>query len=297
MNNSTTTMASMAPINVLVHGLIFMRLSAGQAYLELVIPKLIEGTNPHLFVAGVHGDLRAQNGAVDWLSIGLFGSTAQPVSQGQMPKNLKSSVPQFSISATGLDSWNNTYIGGMVLLPWPIALSSIRCDYFDRAFLYDDSNPSRRVIGDTIKQNCRGTDVNAKTGLVTCLEYTYDTSKGIDLTAVPGWKPGLNLHCCFEPLMKHKIYQVNDDLGQAAKVFRYPDNFDLRMRVDAEGIFTNPGERCQTTASGIQTDDDLSLGEGLDAGLLEQAESSLSIQSSFLVNINPANCPNFFVGP
>jgi hypothetical protein len=291
-------MASMAPINVLVHGLIFMRLSAGHAYLELVIPKLIEGANPHLFVAGVHGNLKAQTGTVDWLSIGLYGSTAQPVGMGQMPNNLKSSVPQFSISATGLESWNNAYIGGMVLLPWPKALSSIRCDYFDRAFLYDDSDPSRRVIGETIKQNCRGKNVNAKTGLVTCLEYTYDTSKGIDTTAVPGWDPKLklNLHCCFEPLMKHKIYQVNDDLGQAAKVFQYPDNFDLRMRVDAEDIFTNPGERCQTTASGIQTDDDLSLGEGLDAGLLEQTKS-LSVQSSFLVNINPANCPNFFVGP
>lgn len=291
--NSTTT----SPINVLVHGLIFMHLSAGQAYLELIAPRLTEGlSNPHLFMTGVRGSLTAQNGMVDWLRIGLYGRTPQPIPRGQMPENLKTSVLQFSISTTGLDDWNSAYIGGTVLLPWPNEISSIRCDYFDRTFLYDDSDPARKVIGDAIKQNCRGQDINAKTGLVTCLEYTYDTSKGIDTSQVPGWQPGSNLHCCFEPLMKHNIIQVNDDLGQAANLFKYPGKFDLRMRLDADDIFTNSGDHCKTTAPGIQPGDDLSLGEGLNEPLRAKTNHSPTTQSK-IFNVSPANCPNFFVGP
>jgi hypothetical protein len=290
MNNSTP-MAPMAPINVLVHGLIFMRLSSGQTYLELVVPKLSEGSsNPHLFVLGVRHFLKAPNDPVtDWRDIGLYGSTADHVDPGQKPSNLKPSVLQFSISATGLDSWNSAYEDGKIYLRWPKRFSSIRCDYFDRAFLYAPTGRAG-AIGDTIKENCRGKDPNAKTGLVTCLEYDYDPAVGVN---IPGWQPGLNLHCCFEPLIKHSIDDVNEDLGQAASLFRYPQNFDLRMRPEAGSVITNPGELCPDSANGVQVGDDLSLGEGLDHALAQKKPSSPGTNR----NVNPANCPNFFVGP
>jgi hypothetical protein len=188
---------------------------------------------------------------------------------------------QFSLSKTKLDGWNSAYEGGKIWLKWPKRISSLRCDYFDRAFLYLEG---QKNIGDEIKGRCRGGDVNAKTGIVTCLEYQYDTSVGV---SIPNWSPGLNLHCCFEPMIKHSISDVNEDLGQAALLFQSPANFDLRMRDEAGSVITNPGENCSGSASGIKPGDDLSLGEGL----------NLDPGQQVIFNINPANCPNFFVGP
>lgn len=298
----STNPAAPGAVNVLVHGLIFMRLSAGQTYLELVIPQLSEASNnPHHFVVGATGTLREQNKGtvVDWRNIGLTGSPAQPLNPGQMPPNLKKSVLQFSISTTGVGGWNSAYEGGKVLLRWPKRLSSIRCDYFDRVFLYDNTTP-RKVIGDAIKQNCRGTDPNAKIGLVTCLEYTYDPASGVN---VPGWQPGVNLHCYFEPFTKHSIDDVNEDLGQAAQLFQYPANFDLQMLQDAGGVITNSGEPCPDSPSGIQVNDDQSLGGELTATISASEKNSRFPKNTDIkvtpvtVNVSPANCPSFFVGP
>lgn len=277
------TSVSNQAVNVLVHGLIFMRLSAGQTFLELLTPVLQESpTNPHLFLAGVRQNLNTPNtNPLDWRHVGLIGSSAPTVANGAMPGNLSSSVLQFSITNTGLGGFNDKSLGRVVQLPWPLRISSIRCDYFDRAFLTD---PTRPVIATEIKGRCRGSDPNAKTGIVTCLEYQYDPSQGIDVT---GWSPGLNLQICFEPQMKHSIDDVNEDLGQAAAVFMNRTQFDLRMAQAAGAIITSPGEKCSRMPDGVQIGDDLSLGEGLGSPLSENV----------LVAVNPANCPNFFVGP
>jgi hypothetical protein len=303
MTATPTTAAATGAVNVLVHGLIFMRLSAGQTYLELVVPKLTEASDRrHHFFIGATGALQEQSTGtvVDWRDIGLTGSPAERLNPGQLPSNLKKSVLQFSISTTGLEGWNSAYEGGKVLLRWPKRFSSIRCDYFDRAFLYYDDTTAPKVIGNAIKQNCRGKDPNAKIGLVTCLEYTYDPASGVN---VPGWQPGINLHCYFEPFMKHSIDDVNEDLGQAAQLFQYPANFDLQMLQAAGTVITNPGEPCADPPSGIQQGDDSSLGGDLESPFSALKKNSSSPKNAdhgvnpFMVNVSPANCPSFFVGP
>jgi hypothetical protein len=281
---NSSVQASTGIVNVLVHGLIFMRLSPGQTFLELVIPKLIEtSTTPHQFLGGVRGNLNQLNGVVEWRDKGFIGDVAPRIGAKEMPSTLTKSVLKLSMTSTNLGGWNNANEAGKIMIQWPKRISSLRCDYFDRVFLYDTAHAN---IGDEIKSRCRGTNINAKTGIVTCLEYQYDTAAGV---TIPNWSPGMNVHCYFEPLMKHSITEVNEDLGQAASLFQDPTKFDLQMRKDADGVFTAPGETCPNSAAGINTGDDLSLGESLGAH-----SSGVPVP---MENISPANCPNFFVGP
>ena len=263
----------MGNVNVLVHGLFFMRLSENGRNLELITPTL---TNPHNFLGGVRGQLMTLHGDVLWNNIGLNGK-AQPDST-----DVRKSILRFNINDCNLGGWNRKNFAGTITLPWPLGFFSIRCDFFDRSFLYDQKYPN---VSGNIKTNCRA-DSNSKVSFITCLQYGY--TGGV---AFPGWNPGTNLHCYFEPCVKHKIDEVNQDLSEAANIFTNKGNFDLKMDQAAGNIFTPRGEQCPNLPPGLDVDDDYSLPEDpfrISQGICKQI---------VIENINPANCPNFFVGP
>jgi hypothetical protein len=263
----------MGEVNVLVHGLFFMRLSENARYLELIAPTLAQ---KHNFLGGVRGQLVTLNGDAIWTNIGLTGNPIANLN------DVKSSILQFSINDTGLSDWKRQNFFGTITLPWPLGFFSIRCDFFDRSFLYDTNFPN---IASNIKAKCRK-DANSKVSFITCLQYRY--TGGV---AFPGWTPGTNLHCYYEPCKKHSITEVNKDLSDAASIFVNQDKFDLQMDQKAGDIFTPRGEPCPNLPNSLDVDDDYSFPE-------DPLRFSQGICKPLITeNINPANCPNFFVGP
>jgi hypothetical protein len=156
-------------------------------------------------------------------------------------------------------------------------------------------------MGDHIKGKCRKT-ANSKIGIITCLQYEYS-----DRINIPGWVPDTNLHCYYEPCEKPEdVPHVNLDLKAAARCFQTPDNFDLQMLSTTGGLYTERGERCPDKVPKLDVNDDYCLSEDPLASknicnkLASAGKDSAHKDSRFdvsVLNVHPANCPNFFVGP
>lgn len=280
-------------VNVFVHGLIFMRQNpADKSLLELIVPPLT-GLD-HLFLGGVRevpDGLISLSANENWSTIGLNGkSAAPPPPNSTISADVPSSVLQFSIKETNLGDWDPASFDGTLTLPWPLAFFSVRCDSFNRAFKYDKTRTT--VIGDNIAQHCKGGNPDVRVGFITCLQYTYTKSITID-----HWQPGRNLHCYFEPCQKHNIDDVNQDFSDAGDVFTNSDVFDLQMERSAGSIVTGRDQNC-SQISGFNKEDDYSLTDDPIAQG-DRGVCSLRVQDDQgeLPNINPSNCPNFFVGP
>lgn len=285
-------------VNVLVHGLFFMRLHPTTKFLELIAPAVDAESTPkacrHRLLGGIRGHLKEYSGDVPWTEIGLNGADRLTLGQDNMPKYLKKSVLQFSMKDAGITDWNEKKFFGKFILPWPVAFYALRHDYWERSFVYYTSKSKKTgytsKVGDAIKSRCyygRNTEI----GLVTCLQYTYEEGKGVH---IPGWRPDINLHCYFEPCKKHSIEAVNNDLKKAGESFLPAGAFDLQMDVDALNDIVTPLGHNPSTPPGYDKDDEYSLTddpqkpEDICAG----AEGCPGI-----INVSPANCPNFFVGP
>jgi hypothetical protein len=275
--------AVLGNVNLLIHGLIFIRPNQGNV--ELIAPRLAPHTVKHHFLGGVRGNLNELLGDVDWTQIGLAGPQAPTLPPGQMPKNLKNTIPQFSLSGLDLGDWNPQYFLGRIIVPWPVNFFSVRCDYFGRAFQHNGLR-----VGREIEQRCTGGNVNAEICLCTCLQYQYTKP-----LTIPGWNAGTNLHCYFEPCIVHTIDDVNEDLIQAQNLFTKPQHFDLQMRHSAGSIVTRRGSSCPDPAPDVAQDDDYSLTE--DPKAKDICTTGAAALNEHIVNVSPANCPNFFVGP
>lgn len=264
----------MGIINVLVHGLFFMRVSENNSDLELVVPPL---SRPHHFVGGVRGQLAILPNNATWIGIGLNG---KPIANAaEVPK----SILRFNLGTTGLGTFDRQKFAGTLTLPWPLAFFSIRCDVFDTSFLYDRTGTTN--IADDIARNCRANS-SSKISFISCLQYSY--TSGINL---PGWTPGINLHCYNEACNKESIDEVNQDFSDAGAVFTNSKGFDLRMAQAAGSVVTPRGKPCPTLPGGLNIDDDYSLPE-------DPLRMAQGICKDVIVrNVSPANCPNFFVGP
>jgi hypothetical protein len=262
----------MGSVLVLVHGLFFMHISENRRYLELIVPPL---TKPHNFLGGVRGQLVTLHGDVGLTNIGLNGNSQ--TNEGDVRK----SILQFSMSKTQLGGWQRQNFAGTITLPWPLGFFPIRCDFFDRSFLYDRRKTN---IASDITRHC-GAVSNSKVSFITCLQYNY--TSGI---AFPGWSPNTNLHLYNEPCVKETIDDVNQDLSDASSIFVNSDRFDLRMDKAAETISTPRGEQCPNLPSGLDIEDDYSLPE--DPLRLVQG----ICKDIVIKNVSPANCPNVFVG-
>jgi hypothetical protein len=279
-------------VNVLVHGLFFMWLNQDTGFLELRAPAVDQdgACNPHHLLGGIRGFLQDhKNESVYWTEIGLIGSDPPALKPGEMPKNLKKPILKFSMQEVGITGWNkDANLAGKFILPWPAAFYSLRHDFWERSFVYytkDDDPKYTSRVGDAIKRHCYD-DRNTEIGVITCLQYTWED--GISLTP---WKRGINLHCYFEPCIKHSIFDVDADLRAAKKCFSPPDAFDLQMNVNLEGIVTPMGHN-PVLPPNYDKNDEHSLTDDPKKPKDICASSGVSV-----VNVSPANCPNFFVGP
>jgi hypothetical protein len=277
-------------INVLVHGLFFMWLNQDTGFLELIAPRVdAEGAlNPHHLVGGIRGFLQEYEyeDVIDWTQIGLIGSDPPSLKPGDLPANLKSSVLQFSMQSTGIKGWSDKSANffGRFILPWPADFYSLRHDYWTRCFIY---YPSK--VGDAISNRCYKSDPNAEIGLVTCLQYTYVEGQQIQ---IKNWRPDINLHCYFEPCQKHSIPEVNADLKNASGIFSPPGAFDLQMNDKVlNGVVTRPGNN-PSTPPGYDKNDEYSLTDDP-----QKPKDICTSPARYPLNVSPANCPNFFVGP
>ncbi len=284
-------------INVLVHGLFFMWFNPETRFLELIAPAVDPKDTPeacrHRLLGGIRLHLQEYKDAykhpVDWTKI-LKGSEHLP-KPDEVLKNLKSSILQFSMGEVGTQGWSDkpeNFIGKFIL-PWPIAFYSLRHDYFTRSFVYKDSE-----VGKKIKNRCYS-NPNSEIGLVTCLLYTYEEGTESKIRSqIPKWRADTNLHCYFEPCKKHSIEQVNKDLKNARAAFKYPDAFDLELDENAMKDIVTPIGRNPITPPGYDKNDEYSLTDDP-----EKPEDICRGTDGCpgIVNVSPANCPNFFVGP
>jgi hypothetical protein len=277
----------------MVHGLFFMWLNPETKFLELIAPAVDKESTPkpcrHRLAGGIRGHLQEYaNQNVDWTKIGLEGSDAPK--PADVLKNVKSSVLQFSMNKVGLKQWSEAKnFAGRFILPWPVEIYSLRHDYFERSFVYNRSN-----VGDDIEYRCHrksGTpDRNAEIGLVTCLQYTYEDGQGVRIRP---WRPDINLHCYFEPCKKHSIKQVNDDLKNAARAFEPAGKFDLQLNEKALENVVTPIGRNPKVPYGCHLEDEYSLTDDPQKPkICADAGGCIGV-----LNVSPANCPNFFVGP
>jgi len=271
-------------IYVLVHGLFFIRQNYDTKLLELIAPDVdAKGSpNPHHLLGGVRGHLQEFKGKVDWSDIGLVGASKVPkLGKREMPVNLDSSVLQFSMSDTEITGWGDEKnFFGKFILPWPEGFYSIRSDYFERTFIYDKA---KAKVGSAIYKRCRRTR-NSEIGLVTCLRYEYSSN-----VSIPFWWPDMNLHCYFQPCMPHQMSDVNSDLQAASKCFVPAGKFDLQMDEGALKDIVTPRGR-GPLPPGVDKEDDYSLEED------PERPKNLCSGAVGLLNVSPANCPNFFVG-
>lgn len=258
-------------VDVMVHGLFFMWQNGDN--LELIAPSVNTGSSTkHHFLGGFRGRLQKLTGTVDWLNIGLIGKKPSSPTDG-----LKPSVLQFSLTDTQLGVWKSdpSIYEGRIVLPWPLEFYSLRCDDFGNSFKHLSPN-----VGANIDKYCKAYN---RIGVITCLRYAYSSS-------LPA--PNQNIHCYFQPCTKHSIAEVNDDLKLAGNCFSNCQNFDLEMDRSVGSIYTPPALSCPSTPPEAITDDCYSLDDDplrpIDLCPPPHAE---------VFNVNPANCPNFYVRP
>jgi len=281
-------------VNVLVHGLFFMWLNPKTKFLELIAPVVDSEKTPkpcrHRLVGGIREHLQEYpGGAIDWTRVGLIGS--------DVPK-LNPDVLQFSMKKAKIDDWNdyekNSF--GRFILPCPVAFYALRHDYWTRSFVYYTSDSKKKGytsrVGDAIRERCYK-DPNTEIGLVTCLQYTYE--ERLDRKTFPYWRPDINLHCYFEPCKKHSIEAVNADLKKAGEIFKPAGAFDLQMDVDALKNVVTPIGRNPSTPKGYDRNDEYSLTD--DPKKPKDICAGADDCTAGILNVSPANCPNFFVGP
>jgi hypothetical protein len=269
-------------INVFVHGFFFMRLGSDSKTIELIVPP-VPSKPEHKFVGGIRGQLQPLTRPVtDWTHIGLDGTTTTQPDPGNIPVEVVSTIPQFSLTTTGIADFDESTFDARVILPWPKKFLSVRCDSLDNAFLF---NKRRPIVGPEIKRRC-----GTKVGFITCLQYTSANGVTVFGSTVP---PQTNLHVYFEPCQKHKIKEVNNDLTKAQDIFFVSAKFDLKMKRRGDKLPSTPASPVGLCSDpdGFQRGDDLSLCEDT------LARVGVCVKALRIENANPSNCPNFFVGP
>jgi hypothetical protein len=296
-------------LNVLIHGLLFMRMVDRESTpkVQLVAPRI----SGHKFIGGAPGNLQVLSGDIKLLD-GLRGMspTWKGSDKTKIPLDIKPSILQFlsTETLTGNLKTDVQSAFGTVLLPWPQEFFSLRCDGFSKYF---ESNPST-VVGKNIKAHCNNgaTDI----GVVTCLQYKCDFAT----PPLPGWIPTTNMHFYMLSSKGHDITTVNAALAEAANIFDGGTNpFDFRIvAMPSTPVPTPIGQDCSNVI-GISALDELSLDEwpsGWQHGMsdlvsrkqtdLHDTTKATQPRSSAVAkvnpvdaNLNPANCPNFYVGP
>jgi hypothetical protein len=271
-------------VNILLHGLFFLRLNPLNNNLEVLAPVIPE----HHFVGGTRGARKEITDKFIDLTY-LTGKQSDP-----KPEDIPGSVFQFVRTETDVKRFTGdlSQFKSMIVLPWPIAFYSLRCDDISKTFPYIRT----KKVGISIELNARRKG-SSMLGVVTLLQYT-----------MAGLGSVQNIHYYNQPCKQHKIDEVNADLLEAAKCF-YPYDpaipaFDLQLDPGATIIPTaRGGNFCKNPDLGTTAEDEMSLDEdpspdvraicppGPSAGF-----KPTGADDEDAAGVSPANCPTIFVG-
>lgn len=267
-------------VNILLHGLFFMRLNPQNNNLEVLVPKVPE----HHFVGGERGSRQEITAPlVDHTN--LTGKQTDPSLD-----DLPGSVLQFLRSETDV----KRFIGDLskfkstIVLPWPLAFYSLRCGDITNSFPFVPTSK----VGKNIAANAKRKK-SSKLGTVTLLQYT---TAGTALQ---------NIHYYNQPCTRHKAPEVNKDLDIAAGCFLPYDppkkikSFDLQLITTAKIDPIDRGKNfCGNPDLGTTADDEMSLDEDRSLDLLTICALDKRTEKLDAGDpaVSPANCPTIFVG-
>lgn len=263
-------------VNILLHGLFFMRLNPLNNNLEVLAPVIPE----HHYVGGPRGARKEITDTLIDLTY-LTGKQSDP-SMDDLP----GSVFQFMRSDTDVKRFTGdlSKFKGMIVLPWPKAFYSLRCDDISNSFPYVRTSK----VGISIELNARRKG-SSKLGVVTLLQYTI---------AGPGALQ--NIHYYNQPCKPHTIKEVNADLKIAAGCL-YPDNsFDLQLIPSTIIPTGRGGNFCNNPNLGTTAEDEMSLDEDPSPDVLAICPPGPNPAPDPAPDddaaVSPANCPTLFVG-
>jgi hypothetical protein len=251
------------PVNILLHGLFFMRLNSSNN-LEVLAPVIKD----HHFVGGPKGHrVELTDKLIDCTY--LTGKQDNP----DPDKDIPGSVFQFKRADTDITRFTDDFskFKGMILLKWPQAFYSLRTDDIAKSFPYVRTSK----VGASIVSNATNKG-SSQLGAVTLLQYT-----------LPGAGALQNIHYYNQPCKAEDVNAVNADLQEAANCFQ-PDNnaFDLQLRTDVKIIPVDPhGEE-----HALYED------TSADVALICPLSLRVKLQTSGDPGTSPANCPTIFVG-
>jgi|SRR5947209_4730560 len=262
-------------VNILLHGLFFMRLNPLNNTLEVLVPNIPE----HHFVGGVRGARKEiTDRLIDLTS--LTGKQSDPSLD-----DVVGPVFQFLRSQTDVKLFTGdlSKFKSVIVLPWPKAFYSLRCDDITNSFPYIHTSK----VGTSVELNARRKK-SLNLGVVTLLQYT---TAGVALQ---------NMHYYNQPCKTHTIKQVNIDLKVAAYCFKPDNSFDLQLDETANIPPTRRGQnKCNNPDLGTTPEDEMSLDEDPSPDLLALCplETRTHIHpTDDDPNVSPANCPTIFVG-
>ena len=312
-------------VNIFIHGMFFMEMSKDGN--KNLIVYAAPAAN-HTLWGGVRGNLiKLGKQPINWTTV-LEGGSPQTVDSDQIPADVPYSILRFNRSTTQVGNLTGTSSGNIVL-PWPKEFVSIRKDTL-RNFIPAASSkmPPESQVGQNILNLCSHNPLPQKQiGVVTCLRYCFDLS----LPSLQGWTPSINFHFYMEPNLGNDIHHVNVALNDTKKLFEHGDDqFDLQLD-ESSGNIPTPIETGALPQE-IGPEDELAVDEPL-VGISQPIlvlDTSAKVKNLFapsLVapkpstaprpgahhpnekddkrgmlfdltepNLNPANCPHFFVG-
>ena len=268
MNGATTQ------VNILFHGLFFMRLNPLNNNLEVLAPVVPE----HHYVGGPRGSRQEiTDKLIDRTD--LTGKQGDPPS----PDDIPGSVFQFLRAETNVKLFTGdlSKFKGMIVLPWPKAFYSLRSDDIAKSFPYVPTSK----VGISIELNARRKR-SMQLGAVTLLQYTMSGAGSLQ-----------NIHYYNQPCKSHNVDEVNADLQYVMPCFSPDTAFDLQLRRDAVIV---PVDVSGNSALGTTPEDEMTLFEdpSPDARAICPRALNTEIQAAIppASGVSPANCPTIFAG-
>lgn len=267
-------------VNILLHGLFFMRLNASNNNLEVLAPVIKD----HHFVGGQKGSrVELTDKVIDRTD--LTGKQSKPDPDSDIP----GSVFQFQPRDTDITVFTGdlSKFKGMIVLPWPQAFSSLRNADIATHFPYV---PTSRVGASIVSNAMRKKSTTL--GSVVLLQYT-----------LPGAGALQNIHYYNQPCTTEIVNTVNEDFKQAAKCFQ-PDDFAFDLRLDPNATIdpVDPNGAVELalyedTSADLLVICPLSPRSKVHANSGSDTDKDKGKHTDPDPGTSPANCPTIFVGP
>lgn len=260
------------PVNIILHGLFFMRLNTSNNNLEVLAPDIKD----HHFVGGPRGSRVVLTDKLIDRTTDLTGKQGDPKPDTDIP----GSVFQFQRKDTDIKVFaSDRTFKGKIVLPWPKTFYALRTDDITNSFPYD----SKSKVGLSIELNARRKG-SSTLGAVTLLQYTMQGAGSLQ-----------NIHYYNQPCVIEQINDVNADFDSVKPCFSPATAFDLKLRTDATIVLVDPSGNAEL---GTTPEDEMALYEdpSPDAVLICPPSQRVKLQPSGDPGTSPANCPTIFVG-